>query len=187
MEAVIAHLYFDADDYKTKGALIKCNPSVKTREDRDELRKALADGRITTIGTDHAPHLLAQKQGGCRKAASGMPMVQFSLPTMLELVDSGVLTMERMVELMAHNPARLFEVDGRGFLREGFKADITVVRPHSPWTVTKDKIQSSCKWSPMEGHEYQWQVERTICNGHTVYNKGTFDEAYRGEAVIFRS
>ena len=187
LEAVIAHLYFGSDDYKTKKALIKCNPAVKTKADRDELRKALTDGRITAIGTDHAPHLLSQKQGGCRKAASGMPMVQFSLPTMLELVDNGILSIERMVELMAHNPARLFEVDGRGFLREGYKADITIVRPHSPWTVTKDKIQSSCKWSPMEGHEYQWQVENTICNGHIIYNKGKFDEAYRGEAVIFRS
>ena len=187
LEAVIAHLYFDSDDYKTKGALIKCNPAVKAKADRDELRRALADGRITTVGTDHAPHLLAQKQGGCRKAASGMPMVQFSLPTMLELVDDGIITMERLVELMAHNPARLFEVDGRGFLREGYKADITITRPHSPWTVTKEKIQSSCKWSPMEGHEYQWRVEQTICNGHIIYNKGAFDEAYRGEAVLFRS
>lgn len=187
LEAVIAHLYFDSDDYKTKGALIKCNPAVKTRADRDALRKALTDGRITTIGTDHAPHLLSQKQGGCRKAASGMPMVQFSLPTMLELVDDGVLSIERMVELMAHNPARLFNVSERGFIRKGYKADITIVRPDSPWTVTKDTIQSKCKWSPMEGHTYQWQVEATICNGHIIYNKGKFDEAYRGEAVIFRS
>lgn len=187
LEAVIAHLYFDSDDYKTKGALIKCNPAVKTRADRDALRKALTDGRITTIGTDHAPHLLSQKQGGCRKAASGMPMVQFSLPTMLELVDDGVLSIERMVELMAHNPARLFNVSERGFIRKGYKADITIVRPDSPWTVTKDTIQSKCKWSPMEGHTYQWQVEVTICNGHIIYNKGKFDEAYRGEAVIFRS
>lgn len=187
LEAVVAHLLFTDDDYKTKGALIKCNPAVKTRADRDELRKALMDGRITTVATDHAPHLLAQKQGGCRKAASGMPMVQFSLPSMLELVDDGVLTVERMVELMAHNPAKLFSVTDRGFLRKGYKADITIVRPNAPWTVTKDIIQSSCKWSPMEGHEYRWRVEQTICNGNIIYNKGEFDEAYRGEAVVFRS
>ena len=187
LEAVIAHLYFSDDDYSTKGALIKCNPAVKSADDRDALRRALTDGRITTVGTDHAPHLLSQKQGGCRKAASGMPMVQFSLPTMLELVDDGVLTIRRLVELMAHNPARIFSVSGRGFLREGYKADIVVVRRGNPWTVTENIIQSKCKWSPMQGHNYRWRVQQTICNGHIIYNKGDFDEAYRGEAVIFRS
>ncbi|WP_288152161.1 dihydroorotase [uncultured Prevotella sp.] len=187
LEAVIAHLYFSDEDYSTKGALIKCNPAVKSADDRDALRRALTDGRITTVGTDHAPHLLSQKQGGCRKAASGMPMVQFSLPTMLELVDDGVLTIRRLVELMAHNPARIFSVSGRGFLREGYKADIVVVRRGNPWTVTENIIQSKCKWSPMQGHNYRWRVQQTICNGHIIYNKGDFDEAYRGEAVIFRS
>ena len=115
-----------------------------------------------------------------------MPMVQFSLVTMLELVDEGVLSIERLVELMAHQPAHLFEIEGRGFLRKGYKADIAIVRPHSPWTVTKDEIQSKCKWSPMEGHEYQWRVEQTICNGHLIYNKGVFDENSRGEELTFR-
>lgn len=187
MEAVIAHLFFSSDDYATKNALIKCNPAVKSKDDREALRKALNDGRIFTIATDHAPHLLSQKQGGCRKAASGMPMVQFSLVTMLELVDEGVLTIERLVELMCHNPARLFDVSKRGYLRKGYQADVAIVRPDSPWTVDKDVIQSSCKWSPMEGHEFRWCVEQTICNGHIIYNKGTFDETYRGEAVVFRS
>ncbi len=186
LEAVIAHLCFTDEDYRSKGALIKCNPAVKTRADRDALRLAIADGRITTVATDHAPHLITQKQGGCRRAASGMPMVQFSLPAMLELADQGTLTIERIVELMAHNPARLFSVSSRGFLRTGYKADITIVRPHSPWTVTKDTIQSKCKWSPMEGHTFQWRVVQTICNGHIIYDKGTFDDTYRGEAVIFR-
>lgn len=160
---------------------------MKSAADRDALRRALTDGRIATVGTDHAPHLLSQKQGGCRKAASGMPMVQFSLPTMLELVDDGVLTIRRLVELMAHNPARIFSVSGRGFLREGYKADIVVVHRGNPWTVTENIIQSKCKWSPMLGHNYRWRVQQTICNGHIIYNKGDFDEAYRGEAVIFRS
>ena len=115
-----------------------------------------------------------------------MPMVQFSLVTMLELVDEGVLSIERLVELMAHQPAQLFEIEGRGFSRKGYKADIAIVRPHSPWTVTKDEIQSKCKWSPMEGHEYQWRVEQTICNGHLIYNKGVFDENSRGEELTFR-
>ena len=185
-EAVIAHLVFSADDYATLGTRIKCNPAIKTRRDRDALRRALSDGRIATVGTDHAPHLLADKQGGCAKAASGMPMVQFSLVAMLALVDEGVLTIERLVELMAHNPARLFEVSGRGFLRKGYKADIVLVKPGEPWTVTPECIQSKCGWSPMEGRSFRWQVRTTVCNGRIIYNNGVFDAASRGEALNFR-
>ena len=185
-EAVIAHLYFSDEDYADKKAFIKCNPAIKTVKDRQALREALADGRISVVGTDHAPHEWKDKQGGCAKAASGMPMVQFSLVSMLELVDEGVLSIERMVEVMSHHPAKLFHVDKRGFLRPGYQADIVIVRPHTAWTVQKEIIQSKCGWSPMEGHEYQWQVEQTICNGHLIYNKGEFDEAYRGEELTFR-
>ena len=185
-EAVIAHLYFSDEDYADKKAFIKCNPAIKTVKDRQALREALADGRISVVGTDHAPHEWKDKQGGCAKAASGMPMVQFSLVSMLELVDEGVLSIERMVEVMSHHPAKLFQVDKRGFLRPGYQADIVIVRPHTAWTVQKEIIQSKCGWSPMEGHEYQWQVEQTICNGHLIYNKGEFDEAYRGEELTFR-
>ena len=185
-EAVIAHLYFSDEDYADKKAFIKCNPAIKTVNDRKALREALADGRISVVGTDHAPHEWKDKQGGCAKAASGMPMVQFSLVSMLELVDKGVLSIERMVEVMSHHPAKLFHVDKRGFLRPGYQADIVIVRPRTAWTVQKEIIQSKCGWSPMEGHEYQWQVEQTICNGHLIYNKGEFDEAYRGEELTFR-
>jgi len=185
-EAVIAHLYFSDEDYADKKAFIKCNPAIKTVKDRQALREALADGRISVVGTDHAPHEWKDKQGGCAKAASGMPMVQFSLVSMLELVDEGVLSIERMVEVMSHHPAKLFQVDKRGFLRPGYQADIVIVRPHTAWTVQKEIIQSKCGWSPMEGHEYQWQVEQTICNGHLIYNKGEFDDAYRGEELTFR-
>lgn len=185
-EAVIAHLYFSDEDYADKKAFIKCNPAIKTVKDRQALREALADGRISVVGTDHAPHEWKDKQGGCAKAASGMPMVQFSLVSMLELVDEGVLSIERMVEVMSHCPAKLFHVDKRGFLRPGYQADIVIVRPHTAWTVQKEIIQSKCGWSPMEGHEYQWQVEQTICNGHLIYNKGEFDEVYRGEELTFR-
>ena len=185
-EAVIAHLYFSDEDYADKKAFIKCNPAIKTVKDRQALREALADGRISVVGTDHAPHEWKDKQGGCAKAASGMPMVQFSLVSMLELVDEGVLSIERMVEVMSHHPAKLFQVDKRGFLRPGYQADIVIVRPHTAWTVQKEIIQSKCGWSPMEGHEYQWQVEQTICNGHLIYNKGEFDEVYRGEELTFR-
>lgn len=186
-EAVIAHLFFCDDDYKTLGTRIKCNPAIKTRADRDALRRALSDGRIATVGTDHAPHLLSDKEGGCANAASGMPMVQFSLVAMLELVDEGVLSIERLVELMAHNPARLFEIAKRGFLRKGYKADIVLVKPQSPWTVDKDCIQSKCGWSPMEGHSFQWQVRTTMCNGHIIYNNGAFDNESRGEELRFRT
>ena len=186
-EAVIAHLFFCDDDYKTLCTRIKCNPAIKTRADRDALRRALSDGRIATVGTDHAPHLLSDKEGGCANAASGMPMVQFSLVAMLELVDEGVLSIERLVELMAHNPARLFEIAKRGFLRKGYKADIVLVKPQSPWTVDKDCIQSKCGWSPMEGHTFQWQVRTTMCNGHIIYNNGAFDNESRGEELRFRT
>ena len=114
-----------------------------------------------------------------------MPMVQFSLVSMLELVDQGVLTIQRMVELMCHNPARLFGVERRGFLREGYQADITIVRPGATWTLSKDRILSKCGWSPLEGQEFQWRVERTVCNGHTVYADGQVDTHYIGEAVSF--
>ena len=184
-EACVGHLYFTELDYQRLGSRIKVNPSIKTPVDQFLLRQALTDGRITVIGTDHAPHLLEQKQGGCVRAASGMPMVQFSLVTMLELVDEKVLTIERMVELMCHNPARLFGVEQRGFLRKGYRADMVIVHPRSPWKVTKDVILSKCGWSPMEGHEYQWRVERTLCNGKTVYVDGHVNSEVLGEEIRF--
>ena len=185
-EVVIAHLWFCDADYRTRGTQIKCNPAVKTSADRDALRAALTDGRISVVATDHAPHLISDKIGGCAKAASGMPMVQFSLPAMLELCEKGVLTIERVVELMCHAPARLFAVSKRGFIKPGYKADLTIVRRGEPWTVTKDCVQSKCKWSPMEGEKFRWRVVQTICNGHLLLDEdGTFDAQYRGEEVAF--
>ena len=184
-EATVSHLFFCDRDYSLLGTRIKCNPAIKSERDREALREALNDGRISVIGTDHAPHLLSQKEGGCAKAASGMPMVQFSLVTMLELVDQGVLSLERLVELMCHHPATLFGVRHRGFLREGYQADIVLVRPNTGWTVTKEVILSKCGWSPMEGHMYLWRVERTLCNGHTVWQQGRVDTSYIGQPVEF--
>ena len=184
-EACVGHLFFTQLDHERLGAKIKVNPAIKAPVDQFMLREALNDGRISVVGTDHAPHLLSQKEGGCVKAASGMPMIQFSLVTMLELVDAGVLKIERLVELMCHNPARLFGVQQRGFLRQGYHADITIVRPKHPWTVTKDCILSKCGWSPLEGHTFNWQVERTLCNGHTVYQNGKVDTSYIGEEIRF--
>ncbi len=184
-EATVGHLYFSLTDYQRLGAKIKVNPAIKNFRDCQALRDGLMDGHIATIGTDHAPHLLEQKQGGCAKAASGMPMIQFSLVTMLELVDEGILSLERLVELMCHNPTRLFGVRQRGYLRKGFKADLIIVRPHCPWTVTPDVILSKCGWSPMEGHEYQWHVEKTLCNGRWVYVDGVVAADVRGEEIQF--
>ncbi|MGI6223248.1 MAG: dihydroorotase [Prevotella sp.] len=186
-EAVLAHLLFDERDYTSLGALIKCNPAVKTAADKEALRQAVRDGRIYTVGTDHAPHLLEEKQGGAAKAKSGMPMIQFSLVSMLELVDKGVLSMERLVELMCHHPARLFAIDRRGYLRRGYHADITIVKPHKRWTVTKRVIQSKCKWSPLEGHVFNWRVEHTYCNGLHIYNKGIFAPDCKGEQLKFNN
>jgi dihydroorotase len=185
-EATVSHLYFSDRDYPSLGTRIKCNPAIKTERDREALQQALTDGRIAVIGTDHAPHLLSQKEGGCARAASGMPMIQFSLVTMLELVDKGVLSLERLVELMCHNPARLFEVRNRGFIREGYQADLVILRPNTGWVCTKNIIQSRCGWSPMEGHMYLWRVERTLCNGHSVYCDGKVDTDYIGQPVAFR-
>ena len=184
-EATVAHLMFDNNDYRTLGARIKCNPAIKKPSDKEALRKGLMNGQISTIGTDHAPHCIEEKQGGAAKAMSGMPMIQFSLPTMLSLVDEGILTIEKLVTLMAHNPARLFGIIGRGFIREGYKADITIVKPQSPWIVTKECIKSKCGWSPMEGRTFNWQVRDTICNGNFVLRDGILSENIKGEQIKF--
>lgn len=185
-EATVGHLLFSVVDYQRLGARIKVNPAIKSILNQEALRQGLTDGRISVVATDHAPHLLSQKQGGCSRAASGMPMIQFSLPAMLGLVDEGVLTIERLVELMAHNPARIFQVRSRGFLRAGYQADIVIVRPSSPWVLTPDVIQSRCQWSPLEGHTFNWRVEKTLCNGHLVYDQGTVDNQYIGQPIQFR-
>ena len=186
-EATVAHLTFSAPDYDTLGTRIKCNPAVKLTKDRDALRNAIANGQIYTVSTDHAPHTLEEKQGGAARAMSGMPMVQFSLIAMLSLVDEGVLTMERLVELMCHNQAQLFSLNERGYLHKGYKADIAIVRrSEKPWTLTTDCIQSKCGWSPLEGKEFYWKVCQTLVNGNIIYNNGRFNDRIRGEQVLFR-
>lgn len=184
-EACVAHLFFTDNDYTTLGTRIKCNPAIKTKADREALRRSLSDGRIDVVGTDHAPHLLNEKQGGCLKAVSGMPMIQFSLVTMLELVDAGVLKIEELVEKMCHAPARLFQIKNRGYLRPGYAADLVIIHPNLPWTVTADTILSKCGWSPMEGHTYQWKVEQTFVNGQCVYNNGHINDTVRGLPLEF--
>ena len=182
-EVCVAHLLFCEEDYATLGTRIKCNPAVKSKRDRDALRQALADGRLLTIATDHAPHLLSEKQGGCRTAASGMPMVQFSLVSMLGLVDEGVLSLTRMVDAMCHQPALLFSISQRGFLRKGYKADLTIVG-RKEWTLEAGHILSKCGWSPLEGRTLHWQVKHTFVNGHHAYDRGHIDDSHRGQHLL---
>lgn len=185
-EVCIPHLVFTDADYSTLGTRIKCNPAVKSAQDRDTLRQGLTSGWIDVIGTDHAPHLLSEKQGGSLKAVSGMPMVQFSLVTMLELVRQQVLTYADVVRLMCQNPATLFGVAERGDIQPGFYADMVLVDPKKEWTLTATDIQSKCGWSPLENCTFSHQVVRTICNGHTVYLNGQVDSEYRGKPLDFK-
>lgn len=164
-EACVAHLWFDADDYRSLGARIKCNPAVKDSRHRLALLQAVADGRIDVVSTDHAPHRLADKEGGALKAASGMPSIQFSLQAMTELSLQGHFPMERVVEVMAHNQARLFGIERRGFIRPGYYADLTVIDPRRPMTVTPDVIVSKCGWSPYEGVTFSTTIAATYVNG----------------------
>lgn len=185
-EVCLPHLVFTTADYARLGTRIKCNPAVKSATDRDALRTALNGDIITTVGTDHAPHLLSEKVGGAARAVSGMPMVQFSLPAMLGLVDEGVLSIARLVQLMCHNPAETFQIENRGYLREGYKADLVVVRPDSPWTLTPNQIESKCNWSPLEGRVFRHRVEKTFVNGYLLYNNGHItDYDHTGEAVTY--
>ncbi|MCD8310197.1 MAG: dihydroorotase [Prevotellaceae bacterium] len=184
-EACVAHLLFTVNDYKILGSRIKCNPAVKELADREALRRAVNEDLIDVIATDHAPHLLMEKGGDALHAASGMPMVQFSLPAMLELTDQGVFSIETVVRKMCHAPADLFHIQGRGYLRQGYRADLVLVRPHTPWEVTPCVIQSKCEWSPLEGTTFHWKVEKTFVNGHLVYDGTHVDGGYRGEALRF--
>lgn len=185
-EACVAHLLYTDQDYARLRGRIKCNPSIKSESDREALRRGLTDGRITCIGTDHAPHLLSEKQGGARTAVSGMPMVQFSLVSMLEMVDEGVLSMERMVQLMCHNPATLFGIQDRGFIREGMMADLVLVRRDEvPYTIASSDVLSKCGWSPREGDALHWRVMSTWVNGKCVWDGVKVREDVYGMPLAF--
>lgn len=186
-EACVSHLMFCDEDYKTLGGKIKCNPSIKTAADRDALRKALNTDLIDVIGTDHAPHLLKEKEGGALKAVSGMPSLQFSLVCIHELVREGVISVEQMVKKMCHAPAQLYQIKDRGFIREGYKADLVILDTDYEWTVTAGCIKSRCGWSPMEGKTFHSKVMKTFVNGTLVYdNDGDrVNSLHRGQALIF--
>ena len=184
-EACPAHLWFTDADYATKGTLIKCNPAIKTASDREALRQALTDGRIDVIGTDHAPHLLSEKQGGCRTAASGMPVLPYSLPSMLELTDQGIMKITDVVRLMCHNPAQLFSIKERGYIRQGYKADLTLIEHTDGYTVSDADVPNKCGWTPFDGEQFRWKVCTTWVNGHAVYDDGRYDTSIKGEPVKF--
>lgn len=179
------HLFFTEEDYKTLGTLIKCNPSIKSKTDREALRKATAEGLLNVIGTDHAPHLLQEKEGGAQKAVSGMPLVQFSLPLMLTLAGQGLFSMERIVELMCHNPALLFGVSRRGFIRKGYQADLVLVRPDSHVITDADAL-SKCGWTPLRGQRLEWTVNRTWVNGQLAFDEAEgINREVMGQALRF--
>ena len=169
-EACVSHLFFCDEEYETCGARIKCNPAIKFKKDRDALRQALTGNLIDVIGTDHAPHLLSEKQGGALKAVSGMPTLQFSLTAVMELVHEGSLSIEQLVQKMCHAPAELYQIKNRGFIRPGYQADLVLVNPSKEWTVSNECILSKCGWSPMEGQTFHSKVVKTFANGHLVYD-----------------
>lgn len=179
------YLIFDAADFETLGARIKCNPAIKNEADKKALLKAVATNRIDVIGTDHAPHLLSQKEGNALTAVSGMPGIQYSLELMLSLAKQGVLSVEQVVEKMCHNPARLYRMEKRGFIRKGYKADLVVVRRSTPTNVSASDVLSKCGWSPYEGMTLPVSVAYTFVNGRPVYANGIIDETIKGEALKF--
>ena len=184
-EVCIHHLWFSDADYAKKGTLIKWNPAVKTANDRDMLWDALLDDRIDVIATDHAPHLLEEKNNVYTKAPSGGPLVQHALNAMLEKVKDDVISLEKMVQKMCHNPAILFQIEKRGYIREGYYADLVVADLNNPWTVTKENIAYKCKWSPFEDTTFSSKVIHTFVNGHLGYSNGQFSEKRNAKRLTF--
>lgn len=184
-EVCVHHLWFCDEDYARLGSRIKMNPAVKSRADRDALRQGLRDGRIDIVATDHAPHLPAEKEGDALTAASGAPMVQFSLPVMLELADMGVFTHQLVVDKMCHAPARLYDIMGRGFIREGYMADLVLVKPGEAYTVTDDMVLSRCGWTPLAGTTLHNRVTDTWVNGHRACRDGKVDDIVRGTELRY--
>ena len=184
-EVCVHHLWFDESSYDDLGTLIKWNPAIKTRFDRDALINGVKNNLIDIIATDHAPHTLAEKTNTYFKAPSGGPLIQHSLVIMLELWHRKVFSLEKIVEMMCHNPAILFNIRKRGFIREGYQADLCLVDPASPWRVSKDNLLYKCGWSPFEGVTFHSKVVKTIVNGTIVYNDGLINEDYRGQRLMF--
>lgn len=184
-EACIHHLWFTDADYEEKGAFIKWNPAVKSADDRDQIWKALLDDRIDVIATDHAPHTLEEKQNPYLKAPSGGPLIQHSLMAMFDFYQEGKISVERIAEKTAHAVAKCFDVKERGYIREGYFADLVLVNPKKSYQVSKENILAKCKWSPFEGHTFKSSVEKTFVSGHLAYDGGKLDDSTLGQRLLF--
>jgi dihydroorotase len=184
-EVCVHHLWFDESAYDDLGNLVKWNPAIKTRFDRDALINGVNNNLIDIVATDHAPHTLSEKRKGYMEAPSGGPLIQHSLVAMLELWHKRIFSLEKIVEMMCHNPAILFNIRKRGFIREGYKADLCLINPSDKWTVSKDNILYKCGWSPFEGTTFTSRVIKTIVNGTVVYDNGILNEDYRGQRLMF--
>lgn len=184
-EVCVHHLWFNDNDYSRYGNRIKCNPAIKTYGDRAALRQAVNTGLLDVVATDHAPHTLAEKQGSCLRAASGAPLVQFSLVAMLEMAAQGIFTIEKVVEKMCHAPAELYHIDRRGFLRPGYYADLVLVSPDAHNLVTDAQVVSRCGWTPFAGITFSHRVAATYVNGALAYDHGTFSDNLHGEKLRF--
>lgn len=184
-EVCIHHLWFSDKDYEKKGTHIKWNPAVKTEKDRHGLWEALLDDRIDVLATDHAPHTLEEKSNVYTKAPSGGPLVQHAVIAILEKVKEGVISIEKAVEKMSHNPAKLFQIEKRGFIKKGYYADLVLVNTNEPQTVSKDNLLYKCGWSPFEGTTFSSTITQTFVNGNLMYNKGVFNEKTKGKRITF--
>ncbi len=184
-EVCVHHLWFTDADYAKKGNFIKWNPAVKTQEDKDELWKALLDGRIDVVATDHAPHTLEEKSKKYLEAPSGGPLVQHALVALFEAHLQGKISIEKIVEKTAHNPAKIFKIEKRGFIKEGYYADLTIVDIHQPWNVKKENILYKCGWSPFEGTNFKSKITHTFVNGQLVYQKGKLKDVVAGQRLLF--
>lgn len=184
-EACVHHLWFNDADYQRLGTLIKWNPAIKTKNDQEKVFQALLDDKIDVLATDHAPHTLDEKKNTYFKAPSGGPLIQHTLVAMLEFYQKGKISLEKIVQKMSHNPAILFRISKRGFIREGYFADLVLVDLNAPWTVDKSNVLAKCGWSPFEGETFKASVKQTFVSGHLAFNEGKFDESVMGERLLF--
>lgn len=184
-EACVHHLWFSDADYAHKGNFIKWNPAVKTAQDRSMILEAVLDGRIDVIATDHAPHTIAEKEQPYAQAPSGGPLVQHALQALLDMVKAGKLTLEQLVQKTAHNTALCFQIEQRGFIREGYWADLVLVDLNKPYRVTRENVLSKCGWSPFEGHEFSATIEHTLVSGNLAYSNGNIIEVGSGHRLLF--
>ena len=184
-EACIHHMWFSEEDYDKKGTFIKWNPAVKKATDRSAVFNGVLNDNIDVIATDHAPHTIAEKQNKYLDAPSGGPLVQHAIPSMMEFYLDGKITIEKIVEKMCHNPAILFEIEKRGYIREGYYADLALVDSNSPWIVAKDNILYKCGWSPFEGQTFRSKITNTFISGHHAYQTGKFNESVSGMRLEF--